>query len=349
MTNDNNTAIDTTNVIQIPLNVAATDATVTTVGNITVSTAAATTTTTLSVGNVVDEITRCSLFGVGLYQTGSVSGTASGPVAVQTPPNRETKEKESGRRLEEQPCVVVLDLIKPNGDRVKQDGYQTEREGEVEGEGLAPGEWTPKVSGVVRKPLDIAGDLMALIQGLGRFRNIALGLSREVHHQDPYDRGIDLDRGKGKELRGLVGLRNPGSGLTPATKKFPLSSRTMKPRPTAPGRTPISGSPLRGTPVPRYDVLRVRLALEGGGNLNYVIMVVDEQDELPEATQREANLQRQIDGLHNQVTELHKTREETNPELSSEFHSLKEKLNEHSKQLEQCAEKPVRIGESQPL
>ncbi|KAF3595700.1 hypothetical protein DY000_02020418 [Brassica cretica] len=63
MTNDNNTAIDTTNVIQIPLNVAATDATVTTVGNITVSTAAATTTTTLSVGNVVDEITRCSLFG----------------------------------------------------------------------------------------------------------------------------------------------------------------------------------------------------------------------------------------------------------------------------------------------
>ncbi|KAF2553267.1 hypothetical protein F2Q68_00033563 [Brassica cretica] len=80
------------------------------------------------------------------------------------------------------------------------DGYQTEREGEVEGEGLAPGEWTPKVSGVVRKPLDIAGDLMALIQGLGRFRNIALGLSREVHHQDPYDRGIDLDRGKGKEL-----------------------------------------------------------------------------------------------------------------------------------------------------
>ena len=78
-------------------------------------------------------------------------------------------------------------------------------------------------------------------------------------------------------------------------------------------------------------------------------MVVDEQDELPEATQREANLQRQIDGLHNQVTELHKTREETNPELSSEFHSLKEKLNEHSKQLEQSAEKPVRIGESQPL
>ncbi|KAH0902954.1 hypothetical protein HID58_042457 [Brassica napus] len=68
-------------------------------------------------------------------------------------------------------------------------------------------------------------------------------------------------------------------------------------------------------------------------------MAVDEQDELPEATQREAELQRQIDGLQSQVTELHKTREETNPELSSEFQSLKEKLNKQSKQLEQSAEK----------
>ncbi|KAF2576621.1 hypothetical protein F2Q70_00004347 [Brassica cretica] len=80
MTNDNNNPIDTTNVIQILLNVAATDATMTTIENITVSTAAATTTTTLSVGNAVDETTRRSLFGAGLYQTGSVSGTASGPV-----------------------------------------------------------------------------------------------------------------------------------------------------------------------------------------------------------------------------------------------------------------------------
>ncbi|KAF2604061.1 hypothetical protein F2Q70_00026088 [Brassica cretica] len=68
-------------------------------------------------------------------------------------------------------------------------------------------------------------------------------------------------------------------------------------------------------------------------------MAVDEQNELPEATQREAELQRQIDGLQSQVTELHKTREEANPELSSEFQSLKEKINEHSKQLEQSAEK----------
>ena len=65
----------------------------------------------------------------------------------------------------------------------------------------------------------------------------------------------------------------------------------------------------------------------------------DEHDELPEATQFEAELHRQIDGLQSQVTELHKTREETNPELSSEFQSVKKKLNEHSKQLEQSAEK----------
>ncbi|KAF3567374.1 hypothetical protein DY000_02014455 [Brassica cretica] len=68
-------------------------------------------------------------------------------------------------------------------------------------------------------------------------------------------------------------------------------------------------------------------------------MAVDEHDELPQATQREAELQRQIDDLQGQVTGLHRTREETNPELSTEFPILKEKLNEHSKQLEQSAEK----------
>ncbi|KAF3595127.1 hypothetical protein DY000_02021697 [Brassica cretica] len=67
-------------------------------------------------------------------------------------------------------------------------------------------------------------------------------------------------------------------------------------------------------------------------------MAVDEQDELPEATQREAELQRQIDDLQGQVTGLHRTREETNPELSLEFQTLKDKLNEHFKQLEQSAE-----------
>ncbi|KAF2562864.1 hypothetical protein F2Q70_00017806 [Brassica cretica] len=80
-----------------------------------------------------------------------------------------------------------------------------------------------------------------------------------------------------------------------------------------------------------------------GSNLNYVIMAVDEQNELPEATQREAELQRQIDGLQSQVTELHKTREEANIELSSGFQSLKEKLNEHSKQLEQSAEMLIQL------
>ncbi|KAF3521405.1 hypothetical protein F2Q69_00047182 [Brassica cretica] len=68
-------------------------------------------------------------------------------------------------------------------------------------------------------------------------------------------------------------------------------------------------------------------------------MAVDEHDELPEATQREAELQRQVDDLQGQVTGLHRTQEDTNLELSSEFQILKEKLDEHSKQLEQSAEK----------
>ncbi|KAF2591043.1 hypothetical protein F2Q70_00039260 [Brassica cretica] len=70
-------------------------------------------------------------------------------------------------------------------------------------------------------------------------------------------------------------------------------------------------------------------------------MAVDEQNELHEATQREAELQRQLDGLQSQVTELHRAREEImeNPELSSEVRSLKENLYEHSKELEQSAEK----------
>nr|VDD54077.1 unnamed protein product [Brassica oleracea] len=61
-------------------------------------------------------------------------------------------------------------------------------------------------------------------------------------------------------------------------------------------------------------------------------MAVDEQNELPNATQREAELQRQLDGLQSQVTELHKTREEITPEFSLE-------LNEQSMKLEKSAEK----------
>uniref|UniRef100_A0A0D3A4H2 Uncharacterized protein n=1 Tax=Brassica oleracea var. oleracea TaxID=109376 RepID=A0A0D3A4H2_BRAOL len=88
MTHDNNTPIDITDVIQTPLNAAATDATgvTTATTKITASTAAATTITILPAGNAADETTRRSLFGAGLYQTGSVSASASAPVAVQTPP-----------------------------------------------------------------------------------------------------------------------------------------------------------------------------------------------------------------------------------------------------------------------
>ncbi|KAF3524708.1 hypothetical protein F2Q69_00049670 [Brassica cretica] len=85
MTNDNNTPIDTTDVTTTPLNVAATDATVTTIGNITTSTAAATTSTILPAGNAADETTRRSLFGAGLYQTSSVSAIASGPTCPVSP------------------------------------------------------------------------------------------------------------------------------------------------------------------------------------------------------------------------------------------------------------------------
>ncbi|KAH0868012.1 hypothetical protein HID58_075034 [Brassica napus] len=59
-------------------------------------------------------------------------------------------------------------------------------------------------------------------------------------------------------------------------------------------------------------------------------MVVDEQDNPSKSTPREAELQRKLDGLQSQVTDLHKAQEATeNPELSSEVQSLKEKLDEH--------------------
>ncbi|KAF2554912.1 hypothetical protein F2Q68_00016760 [Brassica cretica] len=77
-------------------------------------------------------------------------------------------------------------------------------------------------------------------------------------------------------------------------------------------------------------------------------MAVGEQDELPKATQREAELQRQIGDLQGQVTGLRRTQEETNPELSSEFQILKEKLNEHSKQLEQSTEKLSQLESKNP-
>ena len=73
-------------------------------------------------------------------------------------------------------------------------------------------------------------------------------------------------------------------------------------------------------------------------------MAVDEKDNLPESTPREAELQRKLDGLQSQVTDLHKAKEAIeNPELSSEVQSLKEKVDEHSNQLEQSVEKLTQL------
>ena len=71
------------------------------------------------------------------------------------------------------------------------------------------------------------------------------------------------------------------------------------------------------------------------------MVAVDEHGEPTEAAQTTAELQKQIDGLQSQITDMHRARETTgeNPDLSSEFQNLKEKLDEHSKQLEQSAEK----------
>ena len=70
-------------------------------------------------------------------------------------------------------------------------------------------------------------------------------------------------------------------------------------------------------------------------------MTVDEHNEPSDDAQRVAELQKQIDGMQSQITEMNRTWEATgeNPNLSSEVQSLKEKLDEHSKQLEQSAEK----------
>ena len=58
-------------------------------------------------------------------------------------------------------------------------------------------------------------------------------------------------------------------------------------------------------------------------------MAVDEHDGLPESTSREAELQRQLDSLQKQVTELHRAREDVaeNPEILSEVQGLKSQLD----------------------
>uniref|UniRef100_A0A0D2ZPY2 Retrotransposon gag domain-containing protein n=1 Tax=Brassica oleracea var. oleracea TaxID=109376 RepID=A0A0D2ZPY2_BRAOL len=68
---------------------------------------------------------------------------------------------------------------------------------------------------------------------------------------------------------------------------------------------------------------------------------MDEHDEPIEAAQTTAELQKRVDVLQSQITDMHRARDTTgeSPDLSSEVQSLKEKLDEHSKQLEQSAEK----------
>ncbi|KAF3556705.1 hypothetical protein F2Q69_00013466 [Brassica cretica] len=60
-----------------------------------------------------------------------------------------------------------------------------------------------------------------------------------------------------------------------------------------------------------------------------------------EAAQTTVKLQKRVDSLQSQITDMHRTGDSTeeNHGLSSEVQSLKEKLDKHSKQLEQGAEK----------
>ena len=70
-------------------------------------------------------------------------------------------------------------------------------------------------------------------------------------------------------------------------------------------------------------------------------MTVDKHNKPSDDAQTVAELHKQIDGMQSQITEMNRTREATgeNLNLSSEVQSLKEKLDKHSKQLEQSAEK----------
>ncbi|KAF3516159.1 hypothetical protein DY000_02058614 [Brassica cretica] len=70
-------------------------------------------------------------------------------------------------------------------------------------------------------------------------------------------------------------------------------------------------------------------------------MTVDEHNEPSDDAARVAELQKQVDGMQSQITEMNRTQEATgeNPNLFSEVQSLKQKLAERSKQLEQGGEK----------
>uniref|UniRef100_M4FHT1 Uncharacterized protein n=1 Tax=Brassica campestris TaxID=3711 RepID=M4FHT1_BRACM len=70
-------------------------------------------------------------------------------------------------------------------------------------------------------------------------------------------------------------------------------------------------------------------------------MTVDEHNEPSDDAQRVDELQKQADGMQSQIPEMNQNQEpaEEKPNLSLEVQSLKEKLDEHSKQLEQSTEK----------
>ncbi|KAF3567909.1 hypothetical protein DY000_02016209 [Brassica cretica] len=100
----------------------------------------------------------------------------------------------------------------------------------------------------------------------------------------PYQK-FSFSRGKGAFLR-------TGSGVLRSGEPGFLLAGILR------TRVPSNGDPEAG-------------ALPGeGSNLNYVTMAVDEQNEQPKATQREAEPQSQLDGLQSQVTELHTARGE---------------------------------------
>ena len=74
-------------------------------------------------------------------------------------------------------------------------------------------------------------------------------------------------------------------------------------------------------------------------------MVVDEHNELPEATPREAELQRQLDGIQSQVTKLNIAQIEVteNPELEGEARRTLQASGAKRRKAH-----PARIGESKP-
>ena len=79
-------------------------------------------------------------------------------------------------------------------------------------------------------------------------------------------------------------------------------------------------------------------------------MAVDEQNELPKATKREAELQKQLIDLPSRVTELHRTREEGEPRALLRSPELKGEAQQtlQATGAERQNAQPTRIGETEP-